>query len=65
MVQDAEKYKADDEVQKKKVDSKNALENYTYSLRSTIEDQNVKLSDEDKEKIKKAVDETISWLDAN
>eukprot|EP01025_Chloroclados_australasicus_P019554 TRINITY_DN2067_c0_g1_i5.p1 TRINITY_DN2067_c0_g1~~TRINITY_DN2067_c0_g1_i5.p1 ORF type:complete len:653 (-),score=128.21 TRINITY_DN2067_c0_g1_i5:408-2366(-) len=65
MVQDAEKYKADDEQQKKKVDAKNALENYTYSLRSTIEDANMKLSDEDKEKIKKAVDETIAWLDAN
>eukprot|EP01024_Parvocaulis_polyphysoides_P024571 TRINITY_DN2247_c1_g2_i1.p1 TRINITY_DN2247_c1_g2~~TRINITY_DN2247_c1_g2_i1.p1 ORF type:complete len:675 (-),score=181.39 TRINITY_DN2247_c1_g2_i1:157-2118(-) len=65
MVQDAEKYKADDDVQKKKVDAKNALENYAYSMRNTVEDANMKLSDEDKDKIKKAVEETISWLDAN
>eukprot|EP01025_Chloroclados_australasicus_P018805 TRINITY_DN20009_c0_g3_i1.p2 TRINITY_DN20009_c0_g3~~TRINITY_DN20009_c0_g3_i1.p2 ORF type:complete len:643 (+),score=139.46 TRINITY_DN20009_c0_g3_i1:192-2120(+) len=65
MVQDAEKYKADDESQKKKVDAKNALENYAYSMRNTIDDSKMQLSDSDKEKIKKAVEETIQWLDAN
>lgn len=35
MVQEAEKYKADDEALKKKVDAKNALENYAYNMRNT------------------------------
>jgi hypothetical protein len=34
-VQEAEKYKADDEALKKKVDAKNALENYAYNMRNT------------------------------
>jgi L1 cell adhesion molecule like protein len=34
-LQEAEKYKADDEALKKKVDAKNALENYAYNMRNT------------------------------
>jgi L1 cell adhesion molecule like protein len=67
MVQEAEKYKADDEELKKKVEAKNSLENYAYNMRNTIRDDKVasKLSPEDKDKIEKAVDEAIHWLDAN
>lgn len=39
MVQEAEKYKAEDEAQQKKVEAKNSLENYAYSMRNTISDQ--------------------------
>ncbi|KAG2552926.1 hypothetical protein PVAP13_9KG491000 [Panicum virgatum] len=38
MVQEAEKYKAEDEEHKKKVDAKNSLENYAYNMRNTIRD---------------------------
>ncbi|CAK0783975.1 70-kilodalton heat shock protein [Coccomyxa viridis] len=67
MVQDAEKYKAEDDEAMKKVEAKNALENYAYQLRNTIRDEKVasKLSPEDKERIEKAVDEAIAWLDSN
>ncbi|KAK9902653.1 hypothetical protein WJX75_001465 [Coccomyxa subellipsoidea] len=67
MVQDAEKYKAEDESAKEKIEAKNALENYAYQLRNSIRDEKVasKLSPEDKEKIEKAVEETIQWLDSN
>ncbi|OEL16239.1 Heat shock cognate 70 kDa protein 2 [Dichanthelium oligosanthes] len=34
MVQDAEKYKSEDEDHKKKVESKNTLENYAYNMRN-------------------------------
>merc|ERR1712100_648250 len=36
LVQEAEKYKAEDEAHKKKVDAKNALENYAYNMKNTI-----------------------------
>ncbi|XP_050384671.1 heat shock 70 kDa protein [Argentina anserina] len=67
MVQDAERYKAEDEEVKKKVDAKNALENYAYNMRNTIRDENIsgKLDPSDKEKIDKAVDEAIHWLEGN
>jgi len=67
MVQEAEKYKAEDEDHKKKVDAKNALENYAYNMRNTIQDDKVggKLDADDKKKLEEEVEKTISWLDAN
>jgi heat shock protein 1/8 len=65
MVQEAEKYKAEDEELKKKVEAKNSLENYSYNMRNTIRDDKVKLSSDDKETIEKALNEAIEWLDAN
>ncbi|XP_027344915.1 heat shock 70 kDa protein-like isoform X3 [Abrus precatorius] len=67
MVQEAEKYKAEDEEVKKKVEAKNSLENYAYNMRNTVKDEKFagKLDPADKQKIEKAVDETIEWLDRN
>jgi len=67
MINEAEKYKGEDEKNRKKVEAKNHLENYTYSMRNTIRDEKVapKLDPADKEKIEKAVEEAISWLDKN
>ncbi|XP_031376178.1 heat shock 70 kDa protein-like [Punica granatum] len=67
MVQEAERYKAEDEQVKKKVEAKNALENYAYNMRNTVKDEKIggKLSPSDKESIEKAVNETIEWLDRN
>jgi len=68
MVQDAEKFAADDQKAKEKVDAKNELEGYAYSLKNQVSDKEKlggKLSDEDKEAINTAVEETISWLDDN
>jgi len=67
LVQEAEKYKAEDEAHKKKVDAKNGLENYAYNMKNTISDEKVadKIDPEDKKKIETAIEETISWLDNN
>ncbi|KAH7547534.1 hypothetical protein FEM48_Zijuj01G0320000 [Ziziphus jujuba var. spinosa] len=67
MVQEAEKYKAEDEEVKKKVEAKNSLENYAYNMRNTIKDEKFagKLDPSDKQKIEKAIEETIEWLDRN
>merc|ERR1719157_472341 len=42
MVKEAEKFSAEDEAMASKVESKNALENYAYSLRNSINDENFK-----------------------
>ncbi|KAM7254118.1 hypothetical protein ACFE04_031800 [Oxalis oulophora] len=67
LVQEAEKYKAEDEEVKKKVEAKNALENYAYNMRNTVKDEKFagKLDPADKGKIEKAIDESIEWLDSN
>ena len=67
MVQEAEKYKEEDEAHLKKVEAKNSLENYAYSMRNTINEEGVKdkIDAADKESIEKAVNEAISWLDSN
>ncbi|KAI3989303.1 hypothetical protein MKX01_004852 [Papaver californicum] len=67
MVRDAERYKAEDEQVKKKVEAKNSLENYAYNMRNTVKDEKFagKLESSDKQKIEEAVEETIKWVDGN
>ena len=67
MVQEAEKYKAEDDVQREKVSAKNGLESYAFNMKSTVEDEKLKdkISDEDKQKILDKCNEVISWLDRN
>ncbi|KAK6926947.1 Heat shock protein 70 family [Dillenia turbinata] len=67
MVQEAEKYRAEDEEHKKKVEAKNALENYAYNMRNTIRDDKIsaKLPPADKKKIEDAIERAIQWLDGN
>jgi len=67
MVKEAESYKKQDEEAASKVESKNKLENYAYSVRNTTRDEKLKdkLSEEDRKSIDNAVDETIKWLDSN
>ncbi|ROL54310.1 Heat shock cognate 71 kDa protein [Anabarilius grahami] len=67
MVQEAEQYKAEDDVQRDKVSSKNGLESYAFNMKSTVEDEKLKgkISDEDKQKILDKCNEVISWLDKN
>ncbi|XP_056167618.1 heat shock 70 kDa protein-like [Syzygium oleosum] len=67
MVKEAEQYEAEDVDVKRKVEAKNSLENYAYNMRNTIRDDKIagKLNPEDKEKIEKAVNEVIEWLDRN
>ena len=68
MINDAEKFAAEDDAQKSKVEAKNELESYAYSLKNQIGDKEklgAKLSDEDKETIEAALDEKIKWLESN
>merc|ERR1711998_20659 len=67
MVDEAEKYKQEDESNKGKVEARNGLENYCFNLRNTMDDPNLKdkFEGEDKQKIEDAVKDALDWLDKN
>merc|ERR1712169_112274 len=67
MVQEAEKYRTEDEAQKVKIEAKNGLENYCFTMRNTLQEEKLKekFEGDDKDKIEKAVQEALDWLDKN
>ncbi|XP_068098095.1 heat shock cognate 71 kDa protein-like isoform X2 [Hyperolius riggenbachi] len=67
MVQEADRYKSEDEAQREKISAKNSLESLAFNMKSTVEDEKLKdkLSPEDKQKILDKCNEVIGWLDRN
>ncbi|KAL4238413.1 Heat shock 70 kDa protein 1A [Mactra antiquata] len=66
MVNEAEKYKEEDEKQKQKIEARNKLENYVFSAKQAANDAaNDKITSEDKETVLKVTDEYMKWLDSN
>ena len=67
MVNEAEKFRDDDEQQREKISAKNSLESYCFQMKSSIEDEKFrdKIPAEDKKTIVDKCDEVISWLDRN
>ncbi|KAK7095419.1 endoplasmic reticulum chaperone BiP-like [Littorina saxatilis] len=68
MINDAEKYADEDKKLKERVDAKNELESYAYSLKNQVNDKEklgAKLSEDDKTKITETLDEAISWLEGH
>jgi len=65
MVQDAEKYKEEDQAYEKKVTAMNGLETSAYGMRNMIDGKECTLSEDNKVKIREKVDETIQWIDNN
>ncbi|KAJ8434345.1 hypothetical protein Cgig2_019972 [Carnegiea gigantea] len=67
MVKEGERYEAEDEEVKKKVEAKNSLENYTYNMRNTVKDDKFRsrLNQDERDRIEKAVEETLQWVEAN
>jgi heat shock protein 1/8 len=67
IVEEAEKYKADDAGVAKKIHAKNDLENYTYQMRNTLDDPKFKdqMKEDDRTKVEKAVKATTEWVDTN
>ena len=65
MVNDAEKYKAEDDAAAARIQARNGLESYAYNLRNTLQEEKVasKIEAGDKEKLENAVKEAIDWLD--
>ena len=68
MINDAEKFADEDAKLKGRVEARNELESYAYSLKNQIADKEKlggKLSDDEKEKIEEILTEKIAWLEEN
>jgi L1 cell adhesion molecule like protein len=67
LVQEAERYKSQDEANKARVEAKNALENYAFQVRNSVNDEKLagQISEENKKIITDAVSKTTTWLDNN
>jgi len=67
MVNDAEKFKDEDNKQKDRISAKNGLESYCFNMKTTIDDEKMadKISADDKKLISDKCDDAIKWFDAN
>ena len=67
MVDEAERYKSEDDAQRERVTAKNSLESYAYNMRSTMEDDKVKdkVSESERQTVVDKCKEVIDWLDKN
>merc|ERR1712232_1327942 len=55
------------EQNKSKIEAKNGLENYCFTMRNTLQEEKLKdkFEGDDKDKIEKAVQDALDWLDKN
>ncbi|KOB65343.1 Heat shock protein 70 [Operophtera brumata] len=65
MLSEAERYKEEDEKQRQRVSSRNALESYIFSVRQALDDAGDKLNEQDKSTARNTCDEALKWLDNN
>ncbi|CAG7728331.1 unnamed protein product [Allacma fusca] len=65
MVNEAEKYKQEDEKQKEKIASRNKLEGYVFGAKQAADEAGDKLEQGEKDKIQDKCKEILSWLDNN
>ena len=65
MINDAEKYKDEDNRARERIDAKNELENYLYTMKSTVNNTEMSLPSENKDQITKIIEDKLSWMDAN
>ena len=65
LIREAEKFAEEDKLLKEKIEAKNGLEQYAYTLKRQLEDKDQlggKVSDDDKQKIMEVVEEKLAWL---
>jgi len=65
MVGEAEAFKEQDEKQRENVTARNQLENYAFQVRQAAREYGDKMDQGDKEKVLKAADEALKWVETN
>jgi len=67
MVKEAEKYEEEDKKTRKKLEERNGYENYLYSVRNSItnEEFKSKMDDSDYQQVNDLITDNIKWLDEN
>ncbi|KAF9124121.1 ATPase with role in protein import into the ER, partial [Mortierella sp. GBA39] len=67
MIKEAEQFANEDQVVKERIESKNVLENYLYSVKNQVNDDSQlgsKIDAEDKKTILDAIAQKVSWLES-
>ncbi len=67
LLKEAESFKNEDEKVRKKIEAKNNLEHFCYTMKNSLADENLKqkISEEDKKTIEELVASSIKWLETN
>jgi heat shock 70kDa protein 1/2/6/8 len=67
MVEEAEKFKEQDELQYKKVEARNQYESYLYGVKNSLNEESAKskLSEDDRSKALETVENGLTWLSEN
>jgi endoplasmic reticulum chaperone BiP len=68
MVAEAEKYAEEDKLQAERIQARNGLENYAFSLKNQVNDKDGlggKIDEDDKEALLEAIKEATEWLEEN
>lgn len=68
MVEEAEKYADEDKATRERIEARNGLENYAFSLKNQVNDDEGlggKIDEDDKETLLEAVKEAQDWLEEN
>jgi len=65
LVQDAERYKDEDDKVRNRIEKKNGLENYCFQMKNQLDDEKMKdkFTDDDKKVIQEGCAEVLQWLE--
>jgi L1 cell adhesion molecule like protein len=64
MVSEAEKYRDDDTRHRERIDARNGLENYVYSVKNSATEAKDKLSEEERTTVESACKDALEWLES-
>ncbi|XP_036365501.1 heat shock 70 kDa protein-like [Octopus sinensis] len=65
MLNEAKQYEAEDEKQRQRVAARNQLEHYIFSVKQALNEDNGKLSEQDKKQAVEMCEQTLQWIDNN
>ncbi|KOB78088.1 Heat shock protein 70-3 [Operophtera brumata] len=65
MLDEADKYKAEDDRQRDRVAARNKLESYVYGVKQAIDEFGSKLPETERSKARRKCEDTIRWIESN
>ncbi|XP_043275736.1 major heat shock 70 kDa protein Ab-like [Venturia canescens] len=65
MLAEAERYRDQDQEQRERVEARNQIESYVFSVKQAVDESGSKLNESDKNSVRQLCDDTIKWLDNN
>ncbi|KAJ8724296.1 hypothetical protein PYW08_015770 [Mythimna loreyi] len=65
MLNDAEKFRAEDEASKKRVEARNQLEGYCFGCKTAVENAGTRLTEEEKNSVRTECNNQLLWLEVH